>query len=212
MIIMKVRKALLTCGIISSVLWIGADIVASMLFEGYSYIDQSISELSAIGSPTKLFLTMTGIMYEVLLFAFGLGVLKIGNRRRTLRFAGILLIAHAILALVSTFFPMNLRGAEMTISDIMHIIFYSIIPLIILLIIGLGANANGKWFRFYSIGTILILILFGALTGMASPQIAAGLPTLWLGIYERINVYGYMIWVIVLAIILLRVEEEQTSM
>jgi hypothetical protein len=212
MIIMKVRKALLTCGIISSVLWIGADIVASMMYEGYSYINQSISELSAIGSPTKLFLTMTGIMYEVLLFAFGYGVLKIGNRRRTLRFAGILLIAHAILALVSTFFPMNLRGAEMTISDIMHIIFYSIIPLLILLIIGLGANANGKWFRFYSIGTILILILSGALTGMASPQIAAGLPTPWLGIYERINVYGYMIWVIVLAIILLRVEEEQTSM
>lgn len=208
---MKVRKVLLMCGIISSVLWIGADIVASMLYEGYSYTNQSISELSAIGTSTRLFLTIIGIIYEVLLFSFGLGVLKIGNRKRTLRFAGILLIAHAILAMVSTFFPMNLRGAEMTISDTMHIIFYSIIPLVILLIIGFGATANGKWFRHYSIGTILILILFGALTGIASPQIADGLPTPWLGIYERINAYGYILWVIVLAIILLRAEKEQTS-
>jgi hypothetical protein len=211
MMIMKVSKALLMCGIISSVVWIGADIVASMLYEGYSYINQSISELSAIGAPTRLFLTMTGIIYEVLLFAFGLGVLKIGSRKRALRFAGILLIAHAILAMVSAFFPMNIRGAEMTISDTMHIIFYSIIPLVILLIIGFGATAGGKWFRLCSIGTILILILFGALTGMASPQIGAGLPTPWLGIFERINVYGYILWVIALASILLRTEKEQAS-
>lgn len=199
-----VRKVLLICGILSSLLWIGGDILAAMQYEGYSYTSQTISELSAIGAPTRSFLTTTGTIYEVFLFAFGLGVVATGSRKRALRFTGILLIAHAILAMVSTFFPMNLRGAEMTISDTMHIIFYTVIPLVILLIIGFGATANGKWFCIYSIGTILILILFGALTGMAAPRVAAGLPTPWIGIYERINVYGYMLWVLVLAILLLR--------
>jgi hypothetical protein len=200
-----IRKGLVICGILSSLLWIGADILAAMLYEGYSYTSQSVSELSAIGAPTRSLLGTTGAVYGVLLFAFGLGVLATGGRKRALRITGILLIAHAILLLLSLFFPMNLRGAEGT--DTMHIIFYSLIPLVILFCIGFGSTANGKWFRIYSIGTILILILFGALAGMAGPRIAAGLPTPGLGIYERINVYGYILWVMVLAMILLRTEK-----
>lgn len=203
----KVGKVLLICGILSSLLWIGGDILAAMLYEGYSYTSQTISELSAIGAPTRTLLTPLNTMYDVFLFAFGLGVLATGGQKRALRFMGILLIAHAILAQASALFPMNLRGAEATLSDTIHIIFYSVIPLVILLIIGFGAAANGKWFRIFSIGTMLVLILFGALTGMGSSRLAAGLPTPWLGIYERINVYGYMLWVMVLAIILLRKEK-----
>lgn len=206
-----IRKALLICGILSSLLWVGGDILASILYEGYSYTSQSISELSAIGAPTRTFLNPINIMYPVLLFAFGSGVLARGDQKRTLRFTGIMLIIHAILALVSNLSPMNLRGAEMTKSDIMHLIFYSLIPLVILLIIGSGANVNGRWFRIYSIGTIVILILCWILVGMATPSISMGLPTPWVGIYERINVYGYMLWVIMLAIVLLQKEKDQTN-
>jgi len=204
---MKVRKVLLICGIVSSVLWISTDIIAAMQYDGYSYINQSISELSAIGAPARPFLAVTGIIYEMLLFAFRLGIFEEGGRKRALRFTGILLITHLILGLVSGFFPMNIRGTQMTISDTMHIIFYTAIPIIILFIIGFGASAKGKWFRIYSICTILILLLFGALTGIAGPSVADGLPTPWLGIYERINVYGYMLWVMVLSIILFGTEK-----
>jgi hypothetical protein len=204
---LTIRKVLFACGILSSLLWIGADILSAMLYTGYSYTSQAISELSAIGAPTKSLLGTSGAIYELLLFAFGLGVLVTAGQMRTLRITGILLITHAILALVSLFFPMNLREAEKTISDTMHVIIYTLIPLVILFIIWFGSTAHGKWFRLYSIGTILILILFGALAGMAGSRIAAGLPTPWVGIYERINTYGYMLWVIILAIILLRREQ-----
>lgn len=199
---LMVRKALLICGILSSLLWIGADIFASIQYEGYSFTSQTVSELSAIGAPTQSLLATTGLIYEVLLFLFGIGVLLVAGQKRGLRFAGILIIIHAILATVSFFFPMNLREAEKTLSDIMHIIFYTAIPLIILFIIGFGSSANGKWFRVYSILTILILILFGVLTGITGPRIAAGLPTPWAGLYERINIYGYIVWIILLAIAL----------
>jgi hypothetical protein len=35
-------------------------------------------------------------------------------------------------------------------------------------------------------------------------DIVAAMPTPWLGVRERINIYGYMLWVAVLAIVLLR--------
>jgi len=202
----KLLKLLLLCGILSSLLWVGADIVASLLYEGYSYTSQAISELSAIGAPTQSLLRITGLIYEVLLLAFGYGVLILGSQKRILRIIGILLMTHAILALVSFFFPMNLREAEKTFSDTMHIIIYSIIPILFLLIIWFGSKINGKWFKFYSIATILVLLLFGILTGIASSGIAAGVPTPWVGIYERINAYGYVVWIIVFTAILLRKE------
>ena len=49
----RIRRLLLICGILASLLWIGTDIVAGVLWEGYSFVDQAVSELSAIGAPTR---------------------------------------------------------------------------------------------------------------------------------------------------------------
>jgi hypothetical protein len=43
--------------------------------------------------------------------------------------------------------------------------------LCILLIIGFGATAFGKPFRLSAIGTILVLLVFGALAGLDAPRI-----------------------------------------
>ena len=48
------------------------------------------------------------------------------------------------------------------------------------------------------------MLIFGALAGMQGPRIAASLPTPYLGITERINVYSAMLWVLVLGLVLLR--------
>jgi hypothetical protein len=81
----------------------------------------------------------------------------------------------------------------------------------ILLFIGFGATAGGKWFRLYSIVTIVLVILFGAWAGLEGARMAAQLPTPWMGVKERINVYGTMLWVLVLATILLRAEKGPTE-
>jgi hypothetical protein len=47
------RKALLVSGVLASLLYLGTDVLAALLYEGYSYTDQTVSELSAIGSPTR---------------------------------------------------------------------------------------------------------------------------------------------------------------
>lgn len=207
-----VLKALFICGILAPLVYVGADILAALQWEGYSYTSQGISELMAIGAPTRPFLVVLFTIHNVLAIAFGLGIYwATDSRKRALRFTGILLIGYGIVGLVALlFFPMHLRGTVGTISDTGHIIFTFASVLFLLLPIGFGANAHGKRFRLYSIGTILILLLFGAWAGMDGPRIAAQLPTPWLGIKERINIYASMLWLLVFAINLLRAERRSS--
>ncbi|HET7818274.1 MAG TPA: hypothetical protein VFL70_03120, partial [Bacteroidia bacterium] len=69
---------------------------------------------------------------------------------------------------------------------------------------GFGAAAFGKSFRIYSIITMAVFIIFGTLSGFMGEALFKNEPTPWMGIYERINIYGYMIWVIVFVILLVK--------
>jgi hypothetical protein len=72
-----------------------------------------------------------------------------------------------------------------------------------------GAAAFGKGFRFYSIATMMLLVVFGALTGLEAPGISANLPTPWIGVWERINIGVFLLWVVALAVTLLRAGAER---
>jgi hypothetical protein len=76
---------------------------------------------------------------------------------------------------------------------------------------GFGAVAFGTRFRVYSIATMAVLIVFGALTSLQAPAVQADLPTPWVGVWERINIGGFLLWVIVLAVMLLRQPDIQTT-
>lgn len=206
-----IRNSLLVCGIISSLLYVGTDIIAAMQWEGYSYTSQTVSELMAIGAPTRPLVVLLFAVYDVLVIAFGLGIMTTDSQKRILCFTGVLLIGFGIVGFATSFFPMHLRGAETTFTDIMHIIFTCVTMLLILSFIGFGAAAFEKGFRLYSIVTILIIILFGVWAGIDGPRVMAQLPTPWIGIKERINIYACMLWILVLAIILLRKGNGQRS-
>lgn len=203
------RKLLLICGILASLLYVASDILAAMGWEGYSYTAQSVSELRASGAPTRPFLVPVLLIYAMLEIAFGLGVRGAAGQKRALRIAGALLIGLGVVDLAAPFFPMHLRGAEFTMIDTAHIILTVVTVLLILLVIGFGAFADGKQFRLYSIATILILFVCGAWAFSDGPRIAANLPTPWIGVRERINIYGFMLWMAVLAVALLGAHRER---
>jgi hypothetical protein len=205
---MKVRKVLLICGILSSLFYVGTDILGGMLWEGYSFTSQPISALAAIGSPVRTLTAPLFIVYAVLLLAFGFGVRGSAGRNRALRVTGALLIVIGLIGFMWTPFPMHLGEPVSSLANTIHSIFAGVQVLLILLAIGFGANAFGKMFRFYSIGTILTLLFAGI---MGFWLAAAGQPTQWFGVIERINVYVYLLWVLLLAIILLREERTQSS-
>jgi hypothetical protein len=198
------RKAFLVCGIGSSVLYVAMNIIGPMQYEGYSSLSQAVSELSAIGAPSRPLWVVLGIVYDVLLVAFGLGVLISAGGRRTLRIAGGLLVAYGMIGFAWP--PMHQRGQGFTLTDTMHIAFSIVTVLLMLVAVGLSAAAMGKRFRRYSIATIVTLVVFGVLTGLDGPRIAANLPTPWVGLLERVNIAAFLLWVVVLAVILLRAQ------
>ncbi len=68
------RKALLVCGILSSLLYVAMNVFIPMQWEGYSSASQTVSELSAIGAPTRPLWVPLGTVYTLLVAAFGWGV------------------------------------------------------------------------------------------------------------------------------------------
>jgi hypothetical protein len=182
-----------------------------MQYPGYSLKSQVPSELFAIDAPANTVLfRVLGIVYVVLLISFGIGIWQSAGKNRSLRVTGILLAASAVVGWVGSFFPMHKRevlaAGGTTLSDTMHQIIYGAIASpIAFLYIGFAAYAiRYKWFRIYSVVTILIMLVSGALLGMDSRKIGRNEPTPWVGVNERILIAAFMIWIIVLAIVLWR--------
>jgi hypothetical membrane protein len=199
------KRILLVCGVMSSLLYVGIDALAALRYgEYHSYVSQAISELGAVGAPTKELVDPLFIAYGVLLIAFGVGVWRSAGRTRALRVIGALLVGIAVVGLVTP--PMYLRGTGSVSGDLPHIVLTGVIVLFILSAIGFGASLYGRRWRLYSFATLVTLLVSGGLTSLAATQLAAHQPTPWLGLAERINIGAYLLWVVVLALTLLRSE------
>jgi len=202
------RKLLLLCGILSSLLYVAMTVVVAAQWPGYSSAAQTISELSAVGAPTRSIWVVPAAFYTVLITAFGWGVLQSANGSLPLRIAAWLLLAYGALGLVWPLAPMHARevlaAGGGTMSDTLHLVLGGVTVTLMLLTMTFAAAAFGEGFRFYSFASLTVLIVFGVLTFVDAPRIAANLPTPYIGLWERINIGVFLLWVVVLATVLLR--------
>jgi hypothetical protein len=202
------RKALLICGPLSSLLYVATTILVAQQWDSYSSVTQTISELSAIGAPTRATWIVAGALYTALFIAFGCGVWRSAGHARGLRIVAGLLLAYGALGLLWPFAPMHLRetlaAGGGTVSDTLHLVLGGITVVLMLLAMASGASAFGTAFRRYTIVSLVTLLVCGALTFMDAPNVAANLPTPWIGLWERINLGVFLLWVTVLASTLLR--------
>jgi hypothetical protein len=210
------RKVLLACGVVSSVLYIAADVLASLRYQGYSYVDQTFSELLAAGAPTRpLMIVLAGIGYTTLVTDFGVGVWTAGGNS-TARRTGALLVGYALVgAVTGIVFRMNTREVLAAGADdwrnALHGPGTIVQSLFVVLAIGVGARLLRQPFGWYSYATIATLLVFGVVTGLAIPRMTANEPTPWMGAIERVNIYATMLWVAVLAGSLLRVHGTRST-
>jgi pimeloyl-ACP methyl ester carboxylesterase len=199
------RKALLICGILSPVLYAISDAAAGTQWKGYSFRDQTISELGAIGAPSRPLFGFLLVIVYALMIAFGVGIRKSAGRDRRLRIVGGLFVALGVLALTAgQFAAMQLRGTEQGLTGALHLVEGAVAMLMIFTAMGMAATVFGPRFRLYTLATIVLALGFGAWTGSAAAQIEQGLATPWVGVIERIFWYGYQSWFIILALTLLR--------
>lgn len=197
-----VVKALLFCGILSSLWYVFANIYVPTKYDGYDVSSLTVSELSAIGAPTRhLWVTMV-VLYPLLFGAFGFGVLRSAGSSKALRSIGWLIIGYSVFNIYWP--PMHQRGVEPTLTDVLHIVWAAITIVLMIVMMVIGAGVFGKSFRFYTIASIATHFVFGLLTGLDGPKIPANEPTPWIGVWERINIAVFMIWVAVLSTKLLK--------
>jgi hypothetical protein len=200
------RKLLLICGFLASLLAVSTDVLAGMLWEGYSFTSQSISALSAIGAPTRSLVFALNLVYATLLIAFGLGVWGCSQKRAMRVIAGLMLGNAAISIAVVTFFPMHIGEPLSAIHlglMVVNVIFLQMLTIVI------GAVAFQNWFRYYSIGTLLAFLVLTVFGIFVAPQIISGPPQS--GLQERVMGYGYLLWQALLSLVLLRRESEVYS-
>ena len=99
---------------------------------------------------------------------------------------------------------MHMRGTGSFASDRAHIVLTAVLVVSMFLAIGFAGLALDKPFRVYSLATVIVLLVFGAIAGAYGGRLASQQPTPGLGIYERISIYSYLLWVVVLAVVLRR--------
>jgi hypothetical protein len=189
------------------------DIAASTLFyPGYDYTAQQVSELSAIGAPSRDFWMAMAYPYTLLTLFLAAGVWLSSAGRTSLKAAAVLIALFAINSFAWGWLaPMHMRGTQFNDTDVMHIVFAISAIVLMLGFIGFGAAAFGRGFRIYSAITVLAMLGAGGVVGTQIAAIAANQPTPWMGLVERISVYGPLVWMTVLAVMLLQEQRPRTG-
>ena len=202
-------RLLLACGVIYALVYaVANDVVAAGLYDGYSRMSRAVSELSARGAPSTWFLTAMLPLHMSLLGGFGIGVWRSAGAHRALRVAGAVVVVHAATAALWLLAPMsrreNIAAGAGGVNDTMHIVLTAVTGLLIVGYVGFAAAALGWRFRLYSILTVSTMLAAGAWTGAESANLSSGGPTPWLGFAERISMVAWLVWLVVLAVALLR--------
>ncbi len=196
------HQILLACGIAAPLLYLAMLAFVPLAWPEYSSVSQTISELSAIGAPTRPVWVPLGLAFTLLLAAFGWGVWVTTRGDRRLRIAGALLLAYGVFGLAWP--PMHLRGVEPTLTDTLHVVWTMVSLVLMLIAMILAAQSLGRAFRAYTVVTIALFLVFGGLTFAEAPGLAANLSTPLIGVWERVNAVASELWLIVFAVTLLR--------
>jgi hypothetical protein len=206
---LSMRNAALACGVASSLLYVAMNLLVPLQWPGYDQASRIVSELSAVGAPTRPLWVVLGIAYTLLVVAFGWGVwAEAGGAEgdRRLRITGALLIAYGALGVVWPFAPMHLREAiaagQGDLRDSMHIALGVATNVIYLAALGVAAAALGKAFRIYSLATLVVLLACAVLTFQQAPRVSANQPTPLIGVWERIDIGVFLLWMVVLAVVI----------
>jgi hypothetical protein len=205
------HRCLLACGIVGAALYPLADMVASARYPGFSYRDQAVSELFAIGAPTSTFVVRSFSVSSALLFLFAIGIWQSAGGSRVVRWLAVMMAMNAVNALVLwNFFPMHMRGSQPTATDMMHGSL-AVDPFLLAAIV-LAAIPFGRAFRVYTITTIVLTAVLAMVGLRHVTAVFANGPTPWMGAAERAGQYLTNVWYAVLAVVLLRARRSASAM
>ncbi|HEX7467413.1 MAG TPA: DUF998 domain-containing protein [Methanobacterium sp.] len=199
---MKKNYALL--GIVGPLVYILAVIIGGAIRNDYSALYNAISELTMANAPNKLLLDVLFGIYNIFLLIFGLSAYfdtSINNKK--FKVSALMLVIIGFLGLSVLIFTQDPRGAPATLHGTLHILLSGItaaLTIISIFIAGVSFRkySNLKGFSWYSYITAIFIFISG---GLGAASLANNGP--YGGLFERITIFLFMIWVIILSYIIL---------
>jgi len=197
---------LVLAGIVAPLVYAAAVILGGWLTPGYSHAARPISALIMEGAPAAAVLDPIFTLYNALMvvFAFAVG--------RAFRGAGFVMVVlvPALLVLVGLagilldFYPMDPIGAVITYGGRVHLWLAGLASLSTVLVVVLAALAlrsDPAWRRFagYSLVSLIVIVFSGGFAALAAARRS---PVT--GLWERVTIGAFLLWVFVLALTLAR--------
>jgi hypothetical membrane protein len=201
------RKYLLVCGVLAPLVYVGAVILGGLLRPGYRHVAHAVSELIAAGAPNRLLLNPLFTLYDLLLAAFGAGLVlavKVSpeqNGKRCGAWGALALVVAGMLGvLMNLFFPQDPGGPPVTVTGMVHVVLAGVLSLGTML----AMLCTGLWLRhlpdqraawIYSLISLAVVFISG---GLGAAAIASRSP--YLGLVERVTIGAFVQWVFAIAL------------
>lgn len=177
------------------------DILAGKLLSGYNFSAQSMSEIGAVGSPTRSLVVTLSILASFFLIAFGIGVLWVSKSALLPCIVAGLIIGNAVFGLIAILYFPNQYGVrpEFQTPGVI-LMFFSVLCFMLAMI--LGAFAFQGWMRIIS-ASIPAAYIFLAIIRFTTVKSSASGATTLIGTQERTMGYSFLVWVLALSIYIL---------
>lgn len=192
-------------GILGPLIYIIAVLLGGALRHDYSALYNAISELSMANAPNKLLMDILFGLYNIFILIFGAGaLLDTDFKSKKFNSAALMLIVIGILGLLVLVFTQDPRGSPATLYGTLHIALSGVtafLTIIAVILVGMSFKdyKSQKTFTWYSYATAILIFISG---GAGAASIANNSPIG--GLFERITIFLFMVWVIVFSYILLR--------
>jgi hypothetical membrane protein len=180
--------------------------IAGALYPDYSQMSQAMSELGAVGAPTRyLSPVINNYPLGLLFIMFGIAVFRAFPESFLSKLSGVLIAVHGVGSVLAGYFPCD-QGCNPVAPSETQILHFSsgMVMFVSLMIANLLWVYLGKTLfhsrQFVAYSLCLAIVAVGVLPSMAQAmQTETGV-----GIYQRINYGAHVLWLAGLAYVLLQ--------
>jgi Protein of unknown function (DUF998) len=190
----------------AALVYTAAVLVGGAITPGYSHTRDHISTLLQAGSDNGPVLIPPFLLYNGLTMVMGITLVAIARnatrpRTRLGILAGIALVAGGMSGAAILVFPQDPIGAAATSTGVTHIALAGVSSLLTMVAIGLA----GAWFiatperrplAWYSFATLGVVFVGGGIAAIATANLDP-----WMGLYERIAIFGFVGWLLVVGLV-----------
>jgi Protein of unknown function (DUF998) len=196
---------LLWAGTVAAIIYTTTVVVGGLVTPGYDHVADPVSSLYQAGAANGLSIALAFATYNIAIVLFGVGLARVvaatgGPRRRIGLLGAGAMVMTGVAGAFDDLFPQDPIGVALTTPGTMHVIFAAIASILTMITIGcfaawLLARASMRRLGWYSVASLGAIFVFGGVT--AASVATASTVT---GLVERIPIFGFVIWVLVISL------------